>query len=515
MLVAHLVTGVGGKAGNRKAVAELVDGPGQQRHRFLGQLQQRLVAAGHGLVQRFGKVQQQQYRDAAPVGAVAHVDAGIRRVAGAPVHHGAQRHIQVQFAALFLIADAHPLLWLEQVQQPLELPRQAGVPGQQPVDGDGIARRLQAVVHTHPVRAVGAGGGVPLGVQARGQGCVVIGGAAAARALETVFLVACFDEAPQVAVVVAPADNRVFEKNARELVAGAAGAGHVPQRQLRHGGGAGFALGHQRLERGDAVQEVRVGFTVIRVQQRAGHAGQPVAQARGGFGIAIAGLRMRVQRQQDAAQAGVEAAGQRVHPRILEKLHRQPLEGAPVVGHQRRAPAPVRRHVGQRGAVAVHAAHAGFIVQHIGQAQAQRVEIRHRLAQLVERGGIGHQQRGVVPQRFQRALQAPLHVGEQRAVAFALQHGAAVGRLQTEIVGLALRVAAVVAHAVVHPALQPVECQRAQQARRGFQEGRQARAFKSGVVAVDGAAGARHQRPNQVEIGLQRLASRQAPRHGG
>jgi hypothetical protein len=95
-----------------------------------------------------------------------------------------------------------------------------------------------------------------------------------------------------------------------------------------------------------------------------------------------------MQREEQAAQAGVFADQQRLDAAVLEELHRHALERAPVVGNLRLGPAPMADHVGEHGAVAVDAADRAGVIVHIGHAHAELVVIRNRLAQLVERGGV-------------------------------------------------------------------------------------------------------------------------------
>ena len=153
------------------------------------------------------------------------------------------------------------------------------------------------------------------------------------------------------------------------------------------------------------------------------------------------------------------------------------------------------------------------VVVHVRQADAELVVIRNRLADFVERGGIRHQVVAVLPQAAQVQVQLAFDVHQQRAVAFALQHRAAVGRLQAEVILLPLGMGAVVADAVFHPVLQAGQRQLAEQVRRLGEELRQARAGKGGVVAVDGAGGALHEIQRDVEVALQLLLRLQAPRH--
>ena len=289
------------------------------------------------------------------------------------------------------------------------------------------------------------------------------------------------------------------------------------------------------------VEQVRVRVAVAGVEQGAREHRQAVAQA--GRGGRVAGVRQRpwMQGQENAAQARVFPHQQDLHPAILEELHGHALEGAPVVGDLSGAIAAVADHVGEYGAVAVDAGnlhpdpladppregeggaqflpHQGGgqegdgcypIVEHVGHAQPELVVVRHRLAQFVEGGGVGHQQVAVAPQCAQVKLELPLDVDEQGAVAFALQDRQAVGGFEAEIVLLALRVAGVIADPVIGPVLQAGGGQQAQDARCLIEEMRQAGTGKGDVVAVDRSRGAPHQVQGDIDVDLDLLGRLQA-----
>ena len=78
MLVADLVAGVGGEAGDGEFVPQVVDGPAEQGDGLLAEFQDGLAAAGGGLVEGFREVEQEHDGDVAPIMAVAHVDARVR-----------------------------------------------------------------------------------------------------------------------------------------------------------------------------------------------------------------------------------------------------------------------------------------------------------------------------------------------------------------------------------------------------------------------------------------------------
>jgi hypothetical protein len=60
------------------------------------------------------------------------------------VDQRAHGDVEVEFAALFLVADTHLVLRLEQVEQALQVFGQCGVLLQQPVDVGGVAAGMQA-----------------------------------------------------------------------------------------------------------------------------------------------------------------------------------------------------------------------------------------------------------------------------------------------------------------------------------------------------------------------------------
>jgi hypothetical protein len=150
------------------------------------------------------------------------------------------------------------------------------------------------------------------------------------------------------------------------------------------------------------------------------------------------------------------------------------------------------------------------VVVNIRNPHAQLVEIGHRLAQFVEGGGVRHQLLRFPPEAAQIEIQLALHVHEQGAVALPLQHGAAVGGLDGEVVLLPLGMGAVVADAVFHPVLQPGEAELGQQERRLGEEVGQAGAGEGGVVAMDGAGGALHHVQGDLQVMPHQLPGMQA-----
>jgi hypothetical protein len=85
------------------------------------------------------------------------------------VDQRAQGDVEVEVAALLLIADAHFFLRLDEVEQPFELLGQRGVFQQQLVDVGGIALGMQGFVDAGPVGSIGLAGVVPFGIVARRQ----------------------------------------------------------------------------------------------------------------------------------------------------------------------------------------------------------------------------------------------------------------------------------------------------------------------------------------------------------
>jgi hypothetical protein len=129
--VADVVAAVGVETGDGEGVAELLDRPGEQRHRFLTQFENALLAAAGAdldlVGQRLREVEQDQYRQVAAVAAVAHVDARIGAGAALEVDQRTQGDIEIEFAAVFLVANADLVLRFEEVQQTLQTPGQRGV----------------------------------------------------------------------------------------------------------------------------------------------------------------------------------------------------------------------------------------------------------------------------------------------------------------------------------------------------------------------------------------------------
>jgi hypothetical protein len=167
--VAHVVAGVGVEAGDGEGVAQLFHRPGQQGDGFLAEFEDGLLGTAGLFVERFRQVEQQHDGDVAAVGAVAHVDARVRVGAALEVDEGADGHVEVEFAAFFLVADADLVLGFEQVEDALEALGQGAVLFQQPVDVGGVAFRVQGLVDADPVRAIGQALVVPLRVMARRQ----------------------------------------------------------------------------------------------------------------------------------------------------------------------------------------------------------------------------------------------------------------------------------------------------------------------------------------------------------
>ena len=100
---------------------------------------------------------------------MAHVDARVRGGAALEVDQGADGHVQVQVGAVLLVADAHELLGLEQIQHLFQPLGQGAVLLQHGVDLGGVAGGVQAFVQADPVRPVGLAAVVPLRVVARRQ----------------------------------------------------------------------------------------------------------------------------------------------------------------------------------------------------------------------------------------------------------------------------------------------------------------------------------------------------------
>jgi hypothetical protein len=257
-----------------------------------------------------------------------------------------------------------------------------------------------------------------------------------------------------VAVVVAVIDDGVVEVDLGELVALAPGAGDVGECQVGHRAGVRGARTERFMEARGEFEQDGICVGVLRIEQGARHHRQTVAQAGGGFRVALGFVGQRVQRQEDAAQAGVGTDQQVLDAAILEEFDRHALKRAVVVGDDLGAPAAMPDHVGENGAVAVKAADVVGVVEHIRDAHAELVVIGDRLAQFVEGGRVRHQLVAVLPEGAQVEVELAFHIGEQRAVAFALQHGVTVGELQAEVVLLSLGMVVVIADAVFDPVFQ-------------------------------------------------------------
>jgi hypothetical protein len=122
------------KAGDGELVPQAVNGPAEQGDGLLAEFEDGLARAGGGLVEGFRQVEQQHDGDIAVIMAVAHVDARVRGEAAPEVDEGADGDVQVQLAALFLVAHPHLMLGLEEIEDLLQALGQGGVLGEQPVD---------------------------------------------------------------------------------------------------------------------------------------------------------------------------------------------------------------------------------------------------------------------------------------------------------------------------------------------------------------------------------------------
>ncbi|TLD44949.1 MAG: hypothetical protein FAZ92_02788 [Accumulibacter sp.] len=521
MQVADVVPGIRMEAGDGEGVAELIDRPGEQRHGLLTQFEHRLlaIAAADLVGQRLGEVEEQQDGEVAAVAAVAHVDPRIGRDAAAAVDQRTDGDVDVEFAAILLKAQANPFLRLEDFEQALEPSGEGGVPVEQPVDQRRVTRRVQRFVEAHPVGAVALAVMVPLRVMARRQ--AVDFGAGARRTVfgEHLLVVGEFVEAPEMAVVVAVVDQRIGEVHVGQLVALPAGASHAGERQVGHRLAARLAIGEHTPEAGDEFAQISVGVAVFAIEQGTRQHGQAMAQAGEALRVAGTGDRARMQRAEDAPHARVAADDQRVDAAVLEGLDRQALHRAEVVGDEWSAPAPVAGDVCQCGAIAVDAADAAGVVEDVGQADAARVVVglrgRHRRRRVggFAGRGVGDEQRLLTPEAAQIEIEQALVVDQQGAVPLALENGAAVGRLQAEVVALAFGVGSVVAHPVVDPVRQAGNAQTGEQRRCMDEEVRQAGAGERLVDAVDRSRGLLHHAQREVEVALQLPAGGKPPRH--
>ena len=97
------------------------------------------------------------------------------------------------------------------------------------------------------------------------------------------------------------------------------------------------------------------------------------------------------------------------------------------------------------------AADAAVVIHDVGNAHAQRIEVRKGLAQGLKQGRVRDQLFVVLPQRPQIQVERTFDIGKQGAVTFALKDGPAVRRIEAEELLLAFRVPGVVADAVIGP----------------------------------------------------------------
>lgn len=88
--------------------------------------------------------------DLTPVVLVAHIDTRIRVCPALEINQGADRHIQIQLAALFLIAYPRVILRLQQIHNLLQTLCQCCVFLQQRINHCRITRRMQTLIHACP-----------------------------------------------------------------------------------------------------------------------------------------------------------------------------------------------------------------------------------------------------------------------------------------------------------------------------------------------------------------------------
>ena len=292
--------------------------------------------AGRLFVERFREVEQQQHGDVAAVGAVAHVDARVGRGAALEVDQRAQGDVEVELGAFLLVADAHLVLRLEQIEQALQALGQRGVLGQQAVDLRRVAGRVQRFVEADPVGAVGLALVVPLRVVARRQALRFLVLLQLARLVEGFFLVAFLDEFPELAVVVAVVDHRVVEMHLGQLVALAARlARHrrAPVRPWRRAD----RLVEAGVEAGDEFVQHGIAVAVL-----AGRGRRATAWPGDGAGRRWSPDRRRLRPASGAARGrcarrpGYSRISRVSMRAVLEELDGHALEGTPVVGDLRR-----------------------------------------------------------------------------------------------------------------------------------------------------------------------------------
>ena len=246
--VAHIVTGVGMKTRDSKRIAELFYRPGQQGHRFLAEFENGLIRTRRLFIKRFGQIQQQHDGDVAAVGAMTHVDARVRVSAPFEVDQRTNGHIQIKLTAFFLITDADLVLGLQEVKDAFQTLGQRTVFFQQFIDIRRVAFRVQGLVNTHPVGAVGQRLVVPFWIVTRRQAFDLVAVGALFLFLEHLFIVAFLDEDPHLTVIIAVIDHGIVEVDLGVLVALAAGLSDITQGQRGNVFRIRFTLRHQRVE---------------------------------------------------------------------------------------------------------------------------------------------------------------------------------------------------------------------------------------------------------------------------
>ncbi len=458
---------------------------------------------------------------------MAEVDPRIGRAAASQVDQRAQRDVQVEVAAVFLVTDADSVLRPQEVEQALQTTGERRMFGEQSVDQRGVARRMQRFVEADPVGPVTAGSVIPLRVVARRQSVDLAWRLHRPERVEQFLVVTQLVIAPKVAVVVTVVDQRVGEMDVGQLVALPARPCDVGERQGSHRLAARFTASHRLCETGDERVQVGVAVAMCRIEQGAREHRQAVAQTASSRRVAGALDGLRMEGEKAAPQTRVAADDQRFDAAVLEDLDRQTLLRAIVVGEHRPAPAAMTGHVRQGRPVAVDSAHTARVVERIRQTDAVGVVIRYGghgggqgCCPSCRRGRrqtrrIGDKRRVVAPQGAQDKVEQTFVIDQQRAVSLALKDSATVGRLQAEVGALAFRVVGVVAHTVVDPVAQAADRQAGEQAGRLGQEIGQAGTGVGLMDAVYRSGCALHQVDRQVEVVLHLFRRGKSARDGG
>ena len=231
---------------------------------------------------------------------------------------------------------------------------------------------------------------------------------------------------------------------------------------------------------------------MVGIQNGIGQHRQPMPNT--GFFFRFAGIldRPGMQTDKQRTQTGIFLHGKIFNPRVFQYFDSNPLKRTEVIRNNRGGPAAVRSNVRQQGAIAVNTFNIMLIVIHIRHPNTVGIVIGHGFAQFIEARRIGHKMFRVLPQTTQVQIKFAFIIDEQGAVAFTLQNGAAIRRLQAEIILLPFGMVAVVTHTVLNPVFQAFQRKLVEQIWNLIQQLRQTGAGDGGMKTVNGTRGALH-----------------------